>query len=40
MIKVVKKWYENDKRKLIELYRKLIELYRKLIEFLKKGGNK
>ena len=27
MIKVVKKWYENDKRKLIELYRKLIELY-------------
>ena len=35
-----KKWYENDKRKLIELYRKLIELYRKLIEFLKKGGNK
>ena len=33
MIKVVKKWNENDKRK-------LIELYRKLIEFLKKGGNK
>ena len=27
MIKVVKKWYENDKRKLIQLYRKLIELY-------------